>query len=256
MKLLTLNIWGGIVYQPLIKFIKSQGNTVNVFCFQEVFKTTGKKKISGQARVNVFQELQRALPKHHGYFYPAIKGINMVGEQDANLSFGLAMFIRRDFKVKQRGEIFVHKNRRFKFSGIGNMPRNLCYVLLEQRGKKYLIANMHGLWNGGPKTDTPDRIKQSQKVRKLLDKFSCPKIICGDFNLLPHTKSMAILDKGLVNLIKKFKIKSTRTRLYSSYKKHPLFADYIIVSPDIKVKNFKVLKNLVSDHAPLLADFN
>lgn len=30
MKLLTLNIWGGTVYGPLIKFIKQQGKSVDI----------------------------------------------------------------------------------------------------------------------------------------------------------------------------------------------------------------------------------
>ena len=34
-----------------------------------------------------------------------------------------------------------------------------------------------------------------------------------------------------------------------------LFADYILVSPDIVVKHFQVLPDEVSDHAPLLVEF-
>lgn len=256
MKLLTLNIWGGTVFQPLIKFVKAKGKTVDIFCFQEVFNTTSKQKVSGRARANMFQELKRVLPNHHGYFKPALKACDFEGLTDPRLSFGLALFVRKNLRVKKLGEIFIHKSRGVKVSFLGNMPRNLLYALIENHGKKYLIANMHGLWKRGGKADSPATIKQSYKARRLMDKFSCPKLICGDFNLLPNTKSITILDKGMVNLIKKHKIKSTRTKLYKHYYEHPLFADYIIASPDLKVKNFKVLKDQVSDHAALTADFN
>lgn len=256
MKLLTLNLWGGTVYQPLIKFIKQQGASVDIFCFQEVFSTNGKKKVSGQIRANLFQELQNALPNHQARFAPAIEGYNMTGPVNFDLAFGLAMFVRKNIKIEKQGEIFVNQRRNSPISRIANMPRNLLYAVVRRQKKKYLIANMHGLWNNGPKTDTPDRIRQSQKARRLLDKFNCSKLICGDFNLLPNTKSVAILDKGMVNLVKKYKVKSTRTRLYRSYQDKPLFADYIIVSRDIKVKNFKVLKNVVSDHSPLAVELD
>ncbi|MDP2586182.1 MAG: endonuclease/exonuclease/phosphatase family protein [Candidatus Komeilibacteria bacterium] len=256
MKLLTLNLWGGTVYQPLIRFIKQQGKTVDVFCFQEVFNTTANKKVSGQIRTNLFQELQKVLPNHQACFAGAIKGFNMTGPVNFNLEFGLAMFIRKNIEVERLGEVFVNRRKNSPVSRIASMPRNLLYAVVKHQQKKYLIANMHGLWNNGPKTDTPDRIKQSQKARRLLDKFSCAKLICGDFNLLPTTKSVAILDKGMVNLVKKHKVKSTRTKFYRSFKTKPLFADYIIVSPDLKTKNFQVLKNVVSDHSPLAVEFN
>lgn len=91
MKLLTLNIWGGIVYRPLIKFIKQQGKAVDIFCFQEVFNTTGSKKTSGQARANLFQEFKKVLPNYHGFFAPVISGYDLDGRPLAGLSFGLAI---------------------------------------------------------------------------------------------------------------------------------------------------------------------
>ena len=33
-------------------------------------------------------------------------------------------------------------------------------------GKDLMIANFHGLWNGGPKTDAPERLEQSRRVKE------------------------------------------------------------------------------------------
>ena len=57
---------------------------------------------------------------------------------------------------------------------------------------------------------------------------------------------------GMRNLIKEYNITSTRT---SFYKKPVRFADFVFVSKDIKVNDFKVLPDEVSDHAPLFLDF-
>lgn len=85
-------------------------------------------------------------------------------------------------------------------------------------------------------------------IRGFVDKTDNPKILCGDFNLNPDTESLSIIEKGMKNLIKDYSITSTRTSLYEKPGK---FADYCFISPDIEVKDFKVLPEEVSDHAAL-----
>lgn len=111
--------------------------------------------------------------------------------------------------------------------------------------------NLHGIWDGGEgrkKTDTPARLIQSQRIKELMDSLPGPKILCGDFNLRPDTKSLEILEEGMENLIKTHHVPTTRSKLYDGEGK---FADYMLVSPDIKVIDFQVLPDLISDHMPL-----
>ncbi len=54
-----------------------------------------------------------------------------------------------------------------------------------------------------------------------------------------------------MDLIKEYKITSTR----SLSKNRPEVVDYVIVSPEISVNNFAVLGEEVSDHLPLLLEF-
>ena len=71
----------------------------------------------------------------------------------------------------------------------------------------------------------------------------------GDFNLLPETQSIKKLESiGLRNLIKEYGVTSTRTAHYTKLEK---YADYMFVSRDIEVADFKVLPDAVSDHSPL-----
>ena len=99
---------------------------------------------------------------------------------------------------------------------------------------------------GGTSVGKPERMK---KIAELIKTIEGEVVICGDFNLLPDTKSIKMLEEaGLVNLIKEYRITSTRTSLYSKSEK---FADYIFVSKGVSVKDFKVLSDEVSDHTPL-----
>jgi endonuclease/exonuclease/phosphatase family metal-dependent hydrolase len=79
-----------------------------------------------------------------------------------------------------------------------------------------------------------------------------PYVLCGDFNLLPESESLLMLEQyGLRNLIREFGITSTRTSLYP---KEGRFADYAFISEGIQLKSFEVLPDEVSDHAPLLIE--
>jgi endonuclease/exonuclease/phosphatase family metal-dependent hydrolase len=114
------------------------------------------------------------------------------------------------------------------------------------------VVNLHGLWNGKGKTDCPERIEQSQKVKAFLETVSGAKILCGDFNLLPHTQSLALLEQDMRNLVKAYRITSTRSQFYE---RPDRFADYVLTSPEVQVKHFCVLDENVSDHLPLLLTF-
>lgn len=78
MKLETLNIWGGRIYEPLTKHVTEHGQDIDIFCFQEVYNTTTDRLYTNcepitdeaqignghNARINIFSELSRGLPEH------------------------------------------------------------------------------------------------------------------------------------------------------------------------------------------------
>lgn len=241
MKLITLNIWGGHVYSPLLDFIRSHQD-IDIFCFQEVYHNA-PDKISDEDRkvsLTIFAELQQLLPEHQGFFRPVVDDI-----------YGIGMFVKKSLNVLAEGEVNIHENP--DYTGIGPAhSRNLQWLQCNIEGKKYTIVNVHGLWNGKGKTDTPERLAQSQKIREFIDRLDTPTIMCGDFNLRPDTESVKIIEQGMSNLIKQYNIGSTRTSYYPKAEK---FADYIFTSPEVAINQFTVLQDEVSDHSPLLLEF-
>jgi len=241
MRLITLNIWGGHLHSPLLEFIKSHQD-IDIFCFQEVYHNA-PHKISTEDRENhlhIFSELQNHLPDHTAYFRPAVDNI-----------YGIAIFVKNTINIIKEGEVIIHENLKYLGAGPAH-TRNLQFLECSINNQAYTIMNIHGLWNGKGKTDSPERILQSQKIRAFMDGVTTPKILCGDFNLNPDTESLKILESNMTNLIKLNKITSTRS---SFYPKDGKFADYIITSPELKINQFSVLSHEVSDHLPLLLDF-
>lgn len=241
MKLITLNIWGGHVREPLHRFIATHQD-VAIFCFQEVYHNADEKISTEDRKVslNIFSELQALLPNHTGYFRPVVDG-----------TFGMSIFVSNAIDVLEEGDYLIHHNP--NYSGRGpTHSRILQWIKCNINSQQYAIINVHGLWNGRGKTDTEERIAQSAKIKEFMNTLTVRKILCGDFNLKPDTKSLKMLENDMHNLVSAYQVTSTRT---SYYPKEEKFADYIFTSKDIAINKFEVLKDEVSDHAPLLLDF-
>lgn len=244
MKIMTLNLWGGRVYEPLVAFLL-KNQDVDVFCFQEIYhNATNKPKGDSDENTHfeLYDEIQSILKEYTGCFCPT------VGDY-----YGIATFIKNDIKMIGSGDITIYSNPEYLGHG-GAHDRKVLWTDLETEDGNISVLNVHGLWNGRGKTDTPDRIEQSKQIRKLMDSIKGTQIVCGDFNLLPNTESISILEKGMKNLIKEYSIETTRTSFYTRAETSGKFADYMFTSNDTQVLDFKVLPDEVSDHAALLLE--
>lgn len=259
MKLLSLNVWGGTIHKPLIDYIKKHSEDTDIFCFQEVFHST-QSKISNGIKTDLFDNLLKALPDFAGFYAPIITGYDTQIKVDFDLAFGQATFVRKNVDLISEETFFVHGEFDYAppttIEGVIDaidMPRNIHCIKIKINGKEVLIGNFHGYWLPGLKIDSPQSLAQMEAVLKIYNSFKGPRIIAGDFNLRPDTKSLKMLEENLKNLIKEFEIKTTRSIHYK--KTTEKFADYVLVSDDIKIKSFKVPNEEVSDHLPMILDF-
>ncbi len=255
MKLITLNLWGGRIYGELSKFLKAKKNTVDIFCFQEVLSA---KSVPTDEAMEIKRIYQKNEPDEVRDLYQRIKGIligfnSFISKPYSEGSERLAMFIRSGLEADVKS-ISVHKQISVPYDGkYYSVGSSMQYAKVHYNGYLYLIANIHGLWQGGGKGDTPERIEQSKNILKIMSRFGDRRILCGDFNLDISTESVHMLENEMKNLVRESKVSSTRGPLAPTSKGK--FADYIFTSPSIKVKEFKVLKDIVSDHLPLYIDF-
>jgi endonuclease/exonuclease/phosphatase family metal-dependent hydrolase len=242
--IISLNIWSGRCGDKLFEFLK-HNQDVDIFCLQEVFNG-GKEDVEnllGEIVSNdyeSFTKIKKILPNHVAYFRPCLKDY-----------FGLALFVRNTITVLEEGDEFVYQHRGFVPTSelIKLHARNIQFAKVDIEGYKLSIFNFHGMWQEQGKVDTSDRLLQSEKINHLLSKFQEKLVVCGDFNLLPETESIAMIEsRGLRNLIKENGILSTRTSLYTKQEK---FADYVFVSEGLHIELFEVMSEEVSDHSAL-----
>ncbi len=245
MKLITLNIWGGKVFEPLMDFLKKHAVDTDIFCFQEVFNNPPDIKSQMQtwgAKEDIYKNIALVLKDFDGHMAPS---------QDNEES--LCMFVKKDVSVQEIRDQFVYRwKNAIEGDDDSTLGINVQYAKFSKNKKDFMVCNLHGHWTPDPKGDNPARLEQSQNIKKLLDGFKGAKVLCGDFNVNPDTKSMEILETSMRNLVKEHNITNTRSHLY---KKGNRLDDYILVSPEIQVKKFEVIQDAVSDHLALCLEF-
>ena len=246
MKLISINTYCGKRTELLLHFL-NQHSDVDVFCFQEVYHNAqGKDMIWGTlgSNLNLLGDIKKALPNYDSYYRPHLEDW-----------WGLAMFIKKELLIFEEGENFVHKFKGYNptIEPLGYTAKNIQFIKTENSNKPITVLNFHGLWNGKGKGDTEERLNQSRNIIKFIKNIKGDFIFLGDFNLSPDTESLQMISCELNcrELIKEYGITSTRTSLYTKPNK---FADYVFVSNGIKIINFKVLPDEVSDHVPLLLE--
>ena len=244
MKIISLNTWAGVLHQDLLEFFRKYQKDTDIFCLQEIYKGTTEQEDPHPTltmQYDLFEQLEELLiATHVGYFHPAFKDF-----------YGQAMFIKKEVVVQEIGDVMVFRNDDPK--GRGSHSRNLQFAKIAAADKFFWIANVHGLWNGKGKTDTPARIEQSNNIVNFLKQRGGEIILIGDFNLSNNTQSLKIIADQYRNLIAEYGITNTRT---SHYEKDVRYADYAFTSSDVHVIDFKVLPDEVSDHAALQLEIN
>ena len=244
MKLICLNTWYGILQNELREFFIKQSNDTDIFCLQELLNdAVNIRKFSREVDCNLFSNIQKWLPGFQGFYAP---------QQDNDR--GLAFFVKNTIKINETDDVFVFLSKNTMTNDdSATIGANIQFIKFKENGQDYTVINFHGLWAKDGKTDNNDRLEQSRKIMNFINSKSIGKVIlCGDFNLEPDTKSIAIIEKEMRNLIRKYHISTTRSDYYKSPSK---FADYTFVSNDINVNNFEVLQDQVSDHLPMLIEF-
>ena len=259
MKLLSLNIQAGAQSPRFLKYIRRQKNITDIFCFQEVFDSTVSRRMNDEGYTNIYNQLKVELKDFVPYFYPVSNTAGKHFKLKHKVVLGLAIFVKKGIAVGRHfgrhvsGKVSDEVD--FKIGKESNGVE--CLEILGNDGRFWLM-NFHGQSQPGNKLDTPKRIRQSKTLVSVARKLSGPKILCGDFNLMPKTRSVKIIEQaGMVNLITKYKIKNTRNTIsWKKFGNPQHFADFTFVSPDIKVKNFKVPYTLASDHLPMVMEFH
>ena len=192
----------------------------------------------------LFAKVSKILDSYNGFIKKGMV-LESMGITDCQV-----IFARKNIGIVSSGKLDLYNNS-------ANDTGFASYIVFREGGKNINVLNVHGKSRPGHKKDTLARLNQSKRIIDFFENMIGPKIVGGDFNLNPDTKSIAMFEKaGYKNLIKDFEIKNTRNKIsWKQFDNVQHFADYVFVSPDVKVKKFEVPYNEISDHLPQILEF-
>ena len=133
-------------------------------------------------------------------------------------------------------------------------PRAFTDVIVKVGEKELQIINIHGAWSVDKKGNARTKLQTKAILKRV--RHDIPSIVVGDVNLLPDTKEIKKMSKKMTNLIDKYNIQSTRPDFDDGLDVGNLVCDYIFVNDKVKVNDFIVMDTNVSDHLPLILDFD
>lgn len=230
MKIVFLNTLNAQVREPLAEFLSRQAQDTDVFCFQEAYEC--------------MQELCETSLRDY-------REINVAKALREDEHYSQATYIRNGLERISSPVLWSLPD-----AGIG------LYTAVSREGKTVHLCNVHGIarvTGNGPddKQDSPGRIAQTQGLLDFFKDKQGPRIIGGDFNVLPDTENIRMFEEaGYRNLIKDYHIATTRNELsWSRFPDRKLyFSDYVFVSSDARVKSFTVPDMEISDHLPMILE--
>lgn len=184
------------------------------------------------------------------------------GQDDFRFELGglaeMGNYVRSRYKISKAQNIFLENHFTYT-TDFSNWPeedyRAVLVADLDVNEKLLRVLNYHGIWTRG-KQGNEKTLKACKEINQLALEAKGEVIICGDFNLFPHTPSMKVFEENYVSLGDKYKIKTTRPASNELSGSHRNVVDYIWTSKGVKVKSFEVIETDVSDHLPLILEFS
>src|SRR3990167_2529210 len=187
MRIIFLNSWFGKRGKPFFDFLKKESPYTEILCLMEVSH-------------DLFSKSSEILDDFRGIYETGgiLKSFEIID--------GMAVFVKKGYEVLSNGKFFIYHNS-------CNDTGFAQDITFEKSGKTVNLISVHGKSRPGHKKDTPARLAQSRKIIEFFKEKKGMKIIGGDFNLLPDTRSIKMFEEaGYRNLVKEFNVKSTRNK--------------------------------------------
>ena len=252
-KILQLNMNANNYWDTIIPYLTS--HNFDVINLQEL---TGKNTVSGnmKSKIDVFEELQKKISSR----YNGELSINTRYSSDPQNSYmGNAIFYKKEFTVVEKKFLTLYNSKEpfpsemTHYEGLG---RTAMHLKLDIGAIEISFINAHLAWAKTP-TEEMHQTKQGEIFLKFMKSISAPFVLCGDFNPDPDQPLVQKMNKLARNLTSEYHITNTlnpRTHRAKVLFPPGVAVDYIYISNDLKVKNFSVIEEDISDHLGLTAE--
>jgi endonuclease/exonuclease/phosphatase family metal-dependent hydrolase len=256
MKLIQINTWMGSLTRKIVEFIERE--QPDIICAQEVLSLASGKDIPiPYKQFNCLEEMKVAGGGFDYLYLSPQYTVDIAGEV---AEFGNAILSR--YPIKNSETLFTIGSLKEHITADNYTPNgstNAQVVVLNVDGRELAVVNHHGYWAIDP-YGSDDNVKSMKKVAELAGKYAeYPLILAGDLNVVPESDTMRVFDGWLEDLVATSDAKTTMSPLkvfQKVYIEGGVLADHILVNDKILVNSFAVGQELISDHLPLVLEFD
>jgi len=246
LSLLQLNIFANTFWDKLSSFLGS--SDFDILQFQEV---AGKGTVCGaiNSKRDCLKDLQTILGKKYNYEFVLTDRFT----SSPSAYIGNATFYKKSFSLVDKHIVTLHHNEQpfpSDATSFETMGKSVLHLTLTREGKTFSVLNTHGAWAKTPQEE-PHQTRQGQILVDYLQTVPAPFVFSGDLNLAADQPTIQKLSTLGNNLITQYHITNTlnpRTHRAKLLFPQGVTVDYIFTSKDLKLIDFRILEDDISDH--------
>ena len=249
MKIMQINVEFGYKLPTLLEMVSKE--QPDILCAQEVQNT--KEPIPLADNFQTLDNIKGQGNFEYSFFSPTW-GAELFGPriEVGNAIFSKlpllnqqTVFISGQYTQSQTAQNWILNNR------------NLQICLVEINDQKLYVANHQGFLIKNSATGGEETSKFTQKLSDNLAPYKDSLIFCTDLNIIRESVGFApIAELGLRDLTAEHNVKTTLSPVHRAPNKDSVACDYIFCSNDVKIENFRVSDEVVSDHKALILEFD
>lgn len=245
LKVVSLNIWEGILLDQAIDFIRAQNP--DVVMLQEVY---GKNDPKDAKQFRTLEVLQDSLGLPYSYYTPGLRH----RREEGKFLIGNAIFSKHP--ILHGDAIFFNAPYSDDFTVTNESnhlyPHTLQDVAIDTPVGEVNVFNIHGTWD----LDGDNYSEQRKQMSEAIIKATSGKprvILAGGTNAKPTNQAIRNIEQHLVsvfgdNLTSTFNMRRKDNPGYAT-----AAVDMMFVSSDVKILEKNCPSVDISDHLPLVA---
>lgn len=246
-KFIQINIYKGKYLDTLVEFLKQE--KPDFVSMQEV--TGGGENLCDDKSLDITEYLKQKL------------SMDAVFEKEydiSDISGYLGNAVLTKHKIETRNVVTLKPTTIFTTAQINDpeyfdkTPTNVVDCVCNIGQFTFHIMSTHGAWTAPPQ-DTVETIRQAGLVADYLKKIKEPFVLGGDFNNVIQSKTIGIINRVANNLLFDSAVLETTNPKVHKIAPRGYLIDFIFVSRNIKLIKLSVPQITVSDHLPLVAEF-
>lgn len=248
-KFVCVNVWnGGKLWEPLVAWLRQENP--DILAIQEA-------EFNPNPNAPPWEQTVPSLQTQLGFPYAAKAPAFMNTYHRKNFEKGNAILSRFPI-TRQRVTFFELPYRSVDDAEMAGefcltIPRNIQQAVVQVGEKMVNVFNLQGIWGYDGK-DSPRRLAMSEKILHTLG-GNKNVILCGDFNVDEKSECMRRIAAQYTDIFSGERTNSFNMRQKTDPGYGTAVVDFIFVSRDLTVASHSSPDVDISDHLPLMVEF-